>query len=74
MRRIVVTLTATALAVPAFAGTAAASHTPTVSDNASNNACFGQWRASTADGSVFAERKGTNSEHNAANKAACSHA
>ena len=50
-----------------------ASHTPVISPNASGNACFGQWRAATADGSVFSTRKGANADHNVLDKLACSH-
>lgn len=45
--------------------------TPVVSDKANEKACFGQWRASTADGQVIAGRKGDNAAQNAEDKATC---
>jgi hypothetical protein len=61
-----------AVTVLAFGtGATFAASTPVISENAANQACFGQWRASTADGSAFSERKGTNAAHNVSDKAAC---
>jgi hypothetical protein len=54
-----------AMTVPAFAAT------PVVSDNASDKACFGQWRASTANGPLLASRGGDNAQHNVEDKAIC---
>jgi hypothetical protein len=45
--------------------------TPVVSNQASKKACFGQWRASAADGHVIAERQGDNADQNVRDKATC---
>lgn len=56
-----------------------ASHTPSVSDNASNSACFGQARAAIIHmmgganwGALAAERRGDNATLNAEYRAFCS--
>lgn len=54
-------------------GTAAWASHPVRSENASPNACFGQWRSVTADGEVFAFRKGFNAMQNQLDMAACAH-
>lgn len=55
-----------ALSMSALAPALADGHTPVVSDEAADQACFGQWRASYDDdaplGSILSERAGYNAE------------
>lgn len=60
------------LAVLLAGGGQASAATPVVGENASEKACFGQWRASASDGSEIAARQGGNASQNAADKVTCS--
>ena len=73
MRRILVTAAATAFALPLLAGTASAA--TVMSENASQQGCFGQaraWHSSQGiNGEVISTRKGENAALNASYRDAC---
>jgi hypothetical protein len=68
MRKLfIVAASVATLAVPS----AAMADPPTGPVEGPGNKCFGHWRAATADGAIFAERKGENAELNAFAKEIC---
>jgi hypothetical protein len=73
MKRIlIVVASVAALAIPS-AAMAAGGPTSGPVQGQPGNSCFGNWRAGTADGAVFAQRAqdGTITDHNAADFTAC---